>query len=61
MGKEDRIAAQGIDECYGGVQLQGFFPRCRWNVSRSRIEEIKLSSPSLQPGWYTIKNRQDDP
>lgn len=39
-GKEDWIANKGIDEWYGGVHLQGYFPRWRWNTIEQKIIEI---------------------
>jgi hypothetical protein len=40
-GKEDWIAKKGIDEWYGGVHLQGYFPRWRWNSDEQTILDIK--------------------
>jgi hypothetical protein len=39
-GNEDWIEKKGIDEWYGGVHLQGYFPRWRWNSSLQTIHEI---------------------
>jgi hypothetical protein len=38
-GKEDWVAKKGIDEWYGGVHLQGCFPRWRWNSSQQTIDD----------------------
>ncbi|WP_054025691.1 DUF1835 domain-containing protein [Bacillus sp. FJAT-28004] len=39
-GKEDWVAKKGIDEWYGGVHLQGYFPRWRWNSDEQTILDI---------------------
>jgi len=42
-GKEDWIAKKGIDKWYGGVHLQGNFPRWRWNSTLQSIEDTGIS------------------
>lgn len=41
-GKEDWGAIKGIDEWYGGVHLQGYSPRWRWNSTRQTIEDTSV-------------------
>ncbi|WP_410512820.1 hypothetical protein PaeBR_23220 [Paenibacillus sp. BR2-3] len=40
-GQVNRISGIGIDEWYGGVHLQGDYPRWRWNSSLQTIVEVK--------------------
>ncbi|OAB42653.1 hypothetical protein [Paenibacillus glacialis] len=39
-GNEDWVEKKGIDEWYGGVHLQGYFQRWRWNSSLQTIQDI---------------------
>ncbi|MBP1995432.1 sigma-70 family RNA polymerase sigma factor [Paenibacillus eucommiae] len=39
-GEEDWMAKKGIDQWYGGVHLQGNFPRWRWDMSGRAIYEV---------------------
>jgi RNA polymerase sigma factor (sigma-70 family) len=39
-GDEDWTAIKGIDEWYGGIHLQGYSPRWRWNSSRQMIDDL---------------------
>ncbi|MGW9528207.1 DUF1835 domain-containing protein [Paenibacillus terrae] len=41
-GKEDWVAKKGIDEWYGGVHLQGYFLRWRWNSSLQTIHDTGI-------------------
>ncbi|MDR0271086.1 sigma-70 family RNA polymerase sigma factor [Paenibacillus sp.] len=48
-GKEDWVKKKGIDVWYGGVHLDGLYPRWRWDISQNTIRAIgKLNIPDFK-------------